>query len=323
MLPHRCLLFVVTFLMCCAPAFAKEPPVAAVSTEESPAEKKEEKKEKEGETPNDDGASEAEQTVKIGNLSFPPSQQPNPLVSFGQNVLNKKQAQFEFMITDFAGRHQYLVTLTPTLLYGFTDELSLYLQVPIASRYKVEDHHSSGVGDVLIQLEYAFYTKAYTTYYDQATIVVNVTLPTGSSRKTPPTGLGVNSFFLGGTWSRMEIDWFYFVSPAGIITASSHHVEPGGEFLYQGGIGRRIWNDKEWLFDWMVEFDGTYVWRDRVHGVLDPNTGGNVFYITPSLFLASENTTFALGVGWPVYQHLFGHQIKDDYLIIFNSTWTF
>lgn len=228
------------------------------------------------------GNEEAEKTLKIGILAFPPSQQPNGMVSFGQNILSKKQAQAFLLANEFKGDDQCFINLVPGILYGFTDSLSLFISAPLAVRYRQDDHHSSGPGDLSIQLEYAFYTKSYRTYDDQATVVTNVTIPTGYTKNNPPTGIGSNSFFIGGTYSRTGINWYYFASSCGILTTSSHRTKFGDQFLYQFGVERRIANTKEWLFAWMVELDGTHSWKDKIHGVIDPNSGGNVIYLTPS-----------------------------------------
>lgn len=297
--------------------------------EQKKEEKSEEKKEEKKETQSQDntsqkGSEEAEKTVKIGNLAFPVSQQPTPLISFGQNMLEKKQAQALVMANQFKGEKQYFVNVVPSLLYAFTDDFSVFLSVPIAVRYRQKNQHASGPADAIIQLEYAFYTKAYRTYYDQATVIASVILPTGSAKKNPNTGLGSNSFFIGGTYSRMEIDWFYFVSTGGIITTSSHRTRFGDQFLYQFGIGRRIFNTKEWLFDWMIELNGVYSWKNKIQGTVDPNSGGNVIFVTPSLWISSmESLIFQLGFGFPIHQHLFGHQMKEDYLVEMNVGWTF
>lgn len=338
--------FWIIFIICPLALFAKESTVdeknqviEKTEKKDSPADDKEKHKQENGQkTKNEEenqpnvaggkqtqkGAEEAEKTVKVGNLAFPPSQQPSPLVSFGQNIINRKQAQAQLVVNEFRGENQYFVNINPAIIYAFTDSLSLFLVAPFAARYRQNNHHSSGPEDSIIQLEYAFYTKAYRTFYDQATIVANVTIPTGSAKKNPPTGIGANSFFIGGTYSRMEINWFYFVSAGGVMTTSSHRTQYGDQVLYQFGFGRRITNTKEWLFDWMVEFDGTYSWKDRINGKINPNSGGNVIYITPSLWISSNESLFLqFGMGFPVEQRLFGHQEKIDYALFFNSGWLF
>lgn len=270
------------------------------------------------------GSEEADKTVQEGNLAFPVSQQPTPLVAFGQNILNKKQVQLLTTTNEFKGKDTYFINFISGLLYGFTDNFSILIANPFAVRYREKENHSSGSGDIFVQLEYAFYTKAYKTYYDQATIVANITIPTGSTKKNPPTGIGSNSFFIGATYSRMAVDWFYFTSHGAILTTSSNRTKFGDQFLYQFGIGKRIFSNKRWLYAWMVELDGTYTEKDRIHGKIDPNSGGNIIYIIPSLWLSSsESLILQLGFGYPVQQHLFGNQTKNDYFLQSNLNWTF
>lgn len=299
---------------------------SAEGREKNPEEKE---KEPEGKEKNDDekdkeNESGADDTIKIGILAFSTSQQLAPLVSFGQNLLDKKQAQALLLTSYLKGDDEYFITLVPSLLYAFTDHLSLFLSEPIAVRFRQDDHHSSGPGDAIIQLEYGFYTKSYWTFYDQATLVANVTIPTGSMRKNPNTGIGSNSFFIGATYARTGIDWYVFTGQGGIFTATKHQTRFGNAYLYQFGVGRRIASTKDWLFAWLLELDGTYFGRNRVRGIVDPDSGGNVIFLTPSLWISSsESFLLQFGVGLPIYEHLLGHQIKDDYALELNVGWTF
>lgn len=263
-----------------------------------------------------------EKSLKIGNLAMPVSQQPSPLVSFGQNIIDKNQTIFLFMANDFVGKNQEFVNLIPSYLFAFSDETSIFISAPSTPRYRHDHDRSSGIEDLSVQFEYAFYTKEYKTKVDQATIVANVTFPTGSNKKKPPTGFGAHSFFIGATLSRMTIDWFYYTSHGGIFTESRHGTKFGSEFLYQFGIGKNIANLPGWLFAWQVEVDGIYTWRDKIHGKIDKNSGGNVIYLTPSLWVSSDHLQLQLGVGYPVQQHLYGHQNREEYLLIFNIGWT-
>jgi hypothetical protein len=292
-------------------------------TGDSEKKEKENPPHKEGDKEEKDKAPDTSKLVKEGNLAFPTSQQPNPLVSFGQNILNKKQAQFLLLTSDLEGKKFYDVVISPSILYGFTDELSIYLTAPFAVRLRDGHDHSSGAEDATIQLEYALWTKEFVTYYDQLTIVGNVSIPTGSTKKTPQLGIGANSFFIGGTYSRMMIDWFWFTSYGGTITTTSHRNKYGDQFLYQYGFGRRIFSNKDWLLDWMLEIDGVYVLKDRILGHIDPNSGGQIINLTPSLFLASENMVLQLGVEFPTYQSLNGNQQKYRYNLLLNAVWTF
>jgi hypothetical protein len=262
--------------------------------------------------------------IKVGNLAFPQSQQPTPLISFGQNLLDESQVQWQGLLSYAKGRHEYFIEGSNSLIYAFKDDISLFLSMPNAIRLRQDDKRSVGPEDLVIQFEYAPYTKEFYTYYDQLSFVAFLTIPTGSIRKDPPTGAGANTYFFGGVYSVMGINWFYFVSYGYLYNGTSHRSSIGNQFLYQYGVGRRIFNTSEWLFDWILEFDGTLSGRDKMDGSFDPNTGGNIIYVTPSLFLASnKHIVLQLGIGFPVVQQLNGNQHSQEYLAQTKISWTF
>jgi len=258
----------------------------------------------------------------IGNFALPYSQQPGPLIGLGENILNKNETQLFIFGDDYVGVGQHFIDAIPGILYGITDYLSIFVNTPIAVSYQQNNNHSAGFEDMFIQLEDAFYNKSTQSYTDQATILGNVTLPTGSSTKQPPTGVGSPSFLLGATFDRTYVDWFLFASPGAILTTTHDNTKFGNEYLYQGGFGRNITNINDWMFAWMIEGDGQYSQKNRVSGVTQINSGGNVVYITPSLWISSKKLIFQLGVGYPVIQHLNGNQNRNLYLIAANVGWT-
>ncbi len=262
--------------------------------------------------------------AKVGNLAFPVSQQPTPLISFGQNLLAAEQAEFKIEAKKIQWKNGYLIEWANSLTYGFSDICSLFIHYPTIVRQREGAHHTSGVEDVIIQGEYAPYTKEYVTRYDQLTIVGNVTIPTGKVNRQIPTGVGANSFFIGFTYSRMSINWFDFTSYGVILNGSSHCTRYGNQFLYQYGIGRRIWNSKDWLFDWMIEINGQYAQRDRIKGAIDCNSGGNIIYLVPSLFLSYKKHFVAqVGAGGVVFQQLNGKQNRYSYVLDLQISWSF
>lgn len=136
------------------------------------------------------------------------------------------------LANEFRGKNEYFINIVPSILYGFTDDFSIFISVPFAARYRQGNHRSSGSGDIIVQLEYVPWTKEHYTYYDQITVVTNVTIPTGSIKNNPPTGIGANSFFIGGTYSWMGINWYYFTSHGAVLKTSSHRTKfENEEFL--------------------------------------------------------------------------------------------
>ena len=266
----------------------------------------------------------SESPPKIGNYILPSSQQPGSLISFGQNILEEEKTKIFLFSDALGGSQMYFIDAIPYGVYGLTDDLSILFGVPIAVNYKQNKRHSSGLSDMLLQLEYAFYNENTSQFGDQATLVTSVTFPTGSATKQPPTGYGSSSFFLGSTFNRTYVNWFVFTSPGVTLTTSHEGRKAGNEYLYQAGIGRNICTiDSEWIFAWFVEANGLYTEKTHFKGRTGPDSGGNLIVVTPSLWISSEHLTFQFGVGLPVAQHLFGNQTKNKYLLASNVSWLF
>jgi len=73
----------------------------------------------------------------------------------------------------------------------------------------------------------------------------------------------------------------------------------------------------------MFEIDGQYTGQNKIKGMFDLNSGGNVVYATPSIWVSSENFLFQFGVSVPLTQNLFGKQNKFDYALNLNVAWSF
>jgi hypothetical protein len=282
--------------------------------EESP--KKEEPSKKEE-------SSKKEEPPKIGNFALPESQQPAALFGFGGNIINENEIQFYFFGDRFYGNNRIVTDLIPGLLFGITENWSIFFNFPFTPLMEDDGFESSGFEDFFVQLEYAFYNKSTTTYTDEATIVANITFPTGSIKKNPPTGFGSPSLFLGATYYHVLVDWFIFTSHGAVLISSNHGTKFGDQFLYQFGFGKNFPSPPGWIYAWMIEVDGQYNKKNRIDGSIDNNSGGNALYVTPSLWVSSKEMILQFGVSLPINQNLFGKQRKFDYALNFNFAWSF
>lgn len=264
-----------------------------------------------------------EPPCNVGNFALPFSQQPGPLISFGENIIGRNQVQLLLLGDDFIGKDSHFVELIPGILYGITDDFSVFFNVPAAASFKTNQSRSSGLEDLSLQFEYAVYTRISSCSSDQVTIVANASFPTGSSHKIPPTGFGAVGYFIGATYNRTWTNWFCFTSYGAELPMSHHGTKFGNQFLYQFGFGRNIANAKGWMFAWLAEIDGTFSARNRIDGNTDPDSGGNVIYLTPSLWISSKDWIFQLGLGYAVQQNLFGNQNRNEYLFAFDFVRTF
>jgi len=259
-------------------------------------------------------------TLPIGNFSVPTATQISPLLGFGQ-LLVGENVFFPQITGSYArGHSSYFNVIAPSVTYGVRDDLALFFLAPFDIRSREDSSHSSGIRDVLLQAEYGFYNTSGSDYTFQATVVANVQFPTGSSSKSPPTGAGSFSYFLGTTYAYTSFNWFAFVSPGANLTTRRHGTKFGNSYLYQWGFARYIkqLSPQGWVFDLMLEFEGAYTEKDKIRGKTNPDSGGNVIFATPSVWLSSKRWIIQWGIGFPIIQNLNGHQDKIRYSIDYN-----
>ena len=269
---------------------------------------------------------QASSPPSVGNFALRGSQQPGPLLSFGQTIIG--QSQLQFFLDTFSPYHLggAFDSLNGSLTYGITDSTSLYFNYPIQSNAQTRIFRTSGLSNITLQLEHAFYTGGSRQYQEQATIVGGVTIPMQGtsgefSRRT--TGYGSSTYFLGTTYNRSYVEWLGYVSPGVLLTTTSEHIRLGSQFLYQAGLEHTIIaiSQQSILFG-LLEFDGQYTEKDEVLGHHLPNSGGNVIALTPSLGFSTQHTILQVGVGFPIVQNLNGNQTKINYFIAANFSWT-
>jgi hypothetical protein len=263
-----------------------------------------------------------EDPIKEGNFSLPTSQEPGPLVSFGENIVDKGDVQLFLFADAIIAKHGYTTEVIPSLLWGIRDNLSLFLNFPFSPGNKEFENRSSGLEDFSVQVEWAYYNKSTKRSFTQATLVANISFPTGSATKIPNTGFGSIGFFIGATLNYTAINWMVFTSYGATLTTTRHKTKFGDMLFYELGIERYLPSPCGWIFAVMFEIDGVYAWKDRIKGKTDPDSGGNIVFFTPSIWISSKKIIFQLGAG-PVVQHLFGHQPKRYLSADFNFGYKF
>ncbi len=261
----------------------------------------------------------------IGNFSLPISQQPGCLFGFGQHVVEKGDFLLEAFTTQLRGRKKNTIIVDPYALYGITDDLSFLVNVPVFVKSKYNDLHSSGIGDILPVLEYAYYTKPTKKTYTQFTVVGGVTLAVGSDTKIPNTGFGSSAFFLGFTFAHWTQRFYCFGSiGTNQTTTNNNKTKFGSSYIYQFGGSVNLGDLRPgWIFALGCEFNGIYTQRDKITGAINSNSGGNVIFFGPSFFASNEKLIFQIGLQGTVFQHLFGVQNHNTYLFALNVGWKF
>jgi len=266
---------------------------------------------------------EKKDAPRVGNFALPASQQVFPMIAFGQNIIGKNTLQLTTPFHANFGDQSYKYTSRFQLLWGITNYLSLYATFPVTYKSKVGSHTSTGMNDMIFEMEGALYEGGDRIRACQVTLVGHVSVPTGSDSKMPSTGYGAPSFFAGSTFSYLDARWYAFASSGVVLRMRHDGIQPGGRFLYQTGFGGNIPTRPALIFDWLIEADGTLIWESKENGIKNSNTGGNTIYVSPSLFLSTMKWAFQAGVGSPVVQSLNGNQLKEYFRMRVDITYTF
>lgn len=266
----------------------------------------------------------AEEPPQIGNFALPASQQPGPFSAFGQNIADKNQAQIYIEPSYLKATREHFLQTEQVFLYAFEDSFVALLTLPAAVSYRMGDRRSSGMSDISVEAEYAFYEHANDSYVGEATVVGELTVPSGSYRKEPMTGYGSPSYFLGSTYSYTSVDWYCFASPGMRWIVPKQNRRLGSQYYYQFGIGRNIRSrTNKYILFGLLELNGEYDSKDKINGSYDVDSGGNIVFITPSLMFSTEKLMVQLGVSLPLIQHLSGEQQKINYNAAAVLAWTF
>ncbi|MFT4058149.1 MAG: hypothetical protein QM652_01220 [Legionella sp.] len=282
----------------------------------------------------------ATEPPSIGNFSLPSSQQPGPFFSFGQNIIDKNQLVVSYNPSYLYSQTQRITEGVPSFLYGITDSASLLLTVPIALSYKNGTETMSGMGDLVIDLEYAFYSHENAKSSDQATIIFSPTFPTsnlngiskklnpsnrisGFSRKNSSSSFNAMTYFIGSTYSRTLVNWYGFIAPGLLFIDKYDSIQQGTQYYYNLGVGHNIKTVKnKYIFLGLVELNGQYSDKTKLASHIVPNTGGNIVYVTPSLWLSIPKMIFQVGISLPVTQFWYGNQSNISYYVGSIVTWT-
>jgi hypothetical protein len=261
--------------------------------------------------------------IKIGN--FENQEWPTASFGLGQFITPKKSIVPYPVLFHTKGKNQNQTIVYPQVGYGILDSLSLLVSLPIITNVNVGGSETQGVGDLLVQFEYAYYEKSTELFFNQATIVTNITFPTGhlSTTSKPSTGVGAVSLFFGATLSHTSADWYAYLSDGIIINTPAKNTQVGNNVLYEGGIGRNLGNPGGITLVGILEFNGVYIQKNKTNGEFDPNSGGNTIFLGPTICCSFKNVLLFGGMQFPVYQHLNGTQGKQKYRLIFNALATF
>ncbi len=240
-----------------------------------------------------------------GNLALKSSQEPGPLFCFGQTVIDKGDKQLYIFADDLGGKNNNFSDIVPYFIYGVSDKLAISCGFPFAAKFKSDNYCSSGIEDIFIQAEYSFYNKDSSRFANQATFLTALSLPTGSTKKTPNTGLGSPTLFFGLTATHTSVDWYVFGSPGILFNTGKARLDAGQIYYYQFGFGRNLYYlPHKRLITLILEFFGASSKSSSsssgTSGTVNKNLITSGFYIGPSLWISTPQFIFNPGIAFNV-----------------------
>lgn len=223
--------------------------------------------------------------------------------------------------------------LMSMLGYGVTRDFAVIAVLPYtekrlsmsSSGQEINRSHS-GFGDALFMGRYtAFEADAIGHTFRIAPFLV-VKAPTGDDHASdrlgqlPPMlqpGSGSWDWQGGAVASYQSLDWEGDAQLAYQSNGTANSVRAGSVTRLDLSIERRLWPDRlgEAIPSFLyagLEANLTQVVNDRVSGVDDPNSGGTILFLTPTLQYVTRQWVLEAGVQVPVSQHLNGTALRND-----------
>lgn len=257
-----------------------------------------------GRGPEQDVAQEEHVTiVPIGNFALPASQAPESLISFGQNIVDKGAFIPAAFVQYYSGKHRQTAIVSPGLFYATSDNSSILASLDIVAESNLDDYASThGPALFTVQAEYALFNKVKPTNFNLFTIVANISVPIKSHIRLAPT---IDPYvFLGFSWGYANPEWYVFACTGAALPFSHRTPYSTTQFLYQAGITQNLaYSSHNWVFNWMVEMDGTFLHTKVLNECTSSNA--NIISITPSLFFSTRHSVIQFGISaFPAQQNI-------------------
>lgn len=258
-----------------------------------------------------------------GNFAVPPSQMPGPLLSFGQFLVPPKTVQLQTGFEFINNRGEDADVLVPTAIAGITERLSVAVSIPYFLSLREADRWTSGLSDPSVTAEYAIFTRETKRSTQEATVVTSLSVPIDKTSGVPAKSLGVRSYFIGATFHSMGIKWYGFFSAGQLLFQMKDNAQLGDETLLQAGLGRNLISRKNRIVFALLELNGRRLAKNRERYGFDPQSGGEIINLTPSLGLATRQLYLQLGYSFPIEQHWNNPGFKRNGLASLAIAWTF
>lgn len=195
-------------------------------------------------------------------------------------------------------------TLNYQILYGLTANQAITLEVPYVLKRRTATAQDGGVGDIGLRYKGRFYRHDVPGGVAHASVLAGVEFPTGEREGPVPTGSGTYDVTGGLTAGYEGRRWLLF--GAGRYKRNGTNVvglDVGNALIVDAAIGFRPIRTDYLRPDTVVMAELNYqsLGRARLDGIVVPDTGRDVLFLSAGVWLTFRNHAFKPGVQVPVY----------------------
>ncbi len=225
-----------------------------------------------------------------------------------------------------------------SFFYALSDRFSLKAIVPVPRRHSEELTRDGqlavgnqfGLGDVTLLGR----SKVLVDHDFESTYIISaqggIKLPTGSTNGTDnlgglldahmQLGTGSTDYLVGVSGFAANGRFALILNLLGSVTGKGSNGHQFGDLLnYDAFVRYRAWPDdyeSPQIFA-TLGFSGELRGHEIQNGVIDPNSGGNVVYLSPGIqAFMSPSLTLEFMYEEPIVHHLYGQQLGEDYRLV-------
>jgi hypothetical protein len=228
--------------------------------------------------------------------------------------------------------------------YAFSNRISMGFSLPYVFRTENNTESvssfsslaSSGLGDILLQLNYAIKKSGMTNILVSSAIKI----PSGSNEEVNEFGFTLPSDLQPGTGSwdlvfagltEVNSIWGGHVNFNILLSArfngegtrfeAKQSYQFGHAFQLISGLNYEFILKKNYLIP-SVNISYRRTLRDLTNEALTPNTGGDWVNLVPGISLYLSNYTFLFSSAIPIFRYLEGTQLTSSYQVYFQVEYT-
>jgi len=235
----------------------------------------------------------------------------DPVFGLGPHVLFKGGVEIAPEIEVDKSGDTESSKLAMELTYGLTGDWAAGVKVPYVDKSNVTGSES-GQGDLTVFSKYRFWRKDRPGLQESMSVAVKVKADSGDAS----VGTGSTDGVLGLTYGYEGRKWYRWAALRYRMNGEGNStLQRGDKILFDlvGGVRLKQTGYLEPDTVWLIELNGESTEKAELNGIVQNNSGGIEWFVSPGIFWTKRNFAVKAGVQIPVLSRLNGVQQETDY----------